>query len=690
MKKSKLIICGALASLLAQPICAGEVKILRENYLNSNPACPNTEVGYWVNEKNEYGKYKWNITGGYFIYMGEKKTEIFEYNRSRVSVKWNKVKSMHGEAPKGTITLKVYSKYNPDRIIDEDKKEQEIKCLDGIIPANLETKKTDLSYERHTIKVFGEPLYYPGVKYYNGMLYPVNRYEWKVPNGWLVKGAKKTESGTFISNSYVVDIVTDDKNSGDVMVRGISSDCIFSDDYSEYSWPLKFTRYGLGIVDYPAKIIAGKINTFSVKVTPIKGAEYEWQAPAGWSINNGSNIFKGSQDSISVKTGICMTSEKIKVRYKDAKGTYSNWRVIPSKMVSPSIIIPSEIEQYIPASFSLDIPDENVKSVTWYINSDTKHIYDVYNKSAIQTSFYEAGDVSLSAELILKGCSDTIQIPTAYINVQKSPIVISSPIRRVCNNPVTFSLKGLPPNVPMGWFTSPDLEIISQEGYSITVKRNSSMKTMYEECFVAADIGEPYNCTVVQEGIIVWNSGIFRTNDLIEVSRIKKEFVSDRYEYTAKPKGDWLYWLPMGPTWKAHGNNINVLMNDGTYIVFEGPSEVWIEVNLVNQCGESMKIVHDLSDNGNNNGPFYFSLTPNPATNTVGVNIEEINMTRSLQKTMKSPSYQIQLWSSYGLIKQVSTDQKNYQLDLSNLSAGLYYVHVVKDGKRYSQRLIVK
>lgn len=686
MKKSKLIICGALASLLAQPICAGEVKILRENYLNSNPACPNTEVRYWVNEKKEYGRYKWNITGGYFIYMGEKKTEIWEYNRSRVSVKWNKVKSMHGEAPKGTITLKVYSKYNPERIIDGDKKEQEIKCLDGIIPANLETKKTDLSYERHTIKVFGEPLYYPGVKYYNGMLYPVNRYEWKVPNGWLVKGAKKTESGTFISNSYVVDIVTDDKNSGDVMVRGISSDCIFSDDYSEYSWPLKFTRYGLGIVDYPAKIIAGKINTFSVKVTPIKGAEYEWQAPAGWSINNGSNIFKGSKDSISVKTGICMTSEKIKVRYKDAKGTYSNWRVIPSEMVSPSIIIPSEIEQYIPASFSLDIPDENIDSVTWNIGGEVK---TVYNKSAVQIGPRWSGDVSAEAEVWLKECNDLI-ISTTDIKVGKSSTYISCPTRNICDDPVTFSLEGLPSNAPVKWSASPDIEIISQKDYSVTLRHSSSIGTMYPEGFIIANIGAPYNFSLKQEGLIAWKSGTYRTNDLIEVRRTKKEFVSDRYVYTALLKGDILYRLPMGPTWSADGNDINVLMNDGTCIIFEGSSEIWVKVDFINPCGNHTNILHHFIDNENNDNFSYFSLTPNPATNTVGVNIEEINMTRSLQKTMKSPSYQIQLWSSYRLIKQVSTDQKNYQLDLSNLSAGLYYVHVVKDGKRYSQRLIVK
>ena len=89
-----------------------------------------------------------------------------------------------------------------------------------------------------------------------------------------------------------------------------------------------------------------------------------------------------------------------------------------------------------------------------------------------------------------------------------------------------------------------------------------------------------------------------------------------------------------------------------------------------------------------------FSLSPNPATTSVTITMDETKLLNvNTQKTVTNPKagyWQIQLWNSFGLIKTLQTDQKKYQLDLSGLSPGFYYVLVIRDGKTYRRQLMVQ
>ena len=89
-----------------------------------------------------------------------------------------------------------------------------------------------------------------------------------------------------------------------------------------------------------------------------------------------------------------------------------------------------------------------------------------------------------------------------------------------------------------------------------------------------------------------------------------------------------------------------------------------------------------------------FSLSPNPVTTSVTITMDETKLLNSnIQRTVTNPksgNWQIQLWSSFGLIKQVETDQTSYQLDLTGVPPGFYYVHVIKDGQTYRRQLVVQ
>ena len=58
--------------------------------------------------------------------------------------------------------------------------------------------------------------------------------------------------------------------------------------------------------------------------------------------------------------------------------------------------------------------------------------------------------------------------------------------------------------------------------------------------------------------------------------------------------------------------------------------------------------------------------------------------------SLLTSSYEIQRWSSSGLVKQVETYQKSYQLELTGVPPGFYYVHVIKDGQTQRRQLVVQ
>lgn len=207
--------------------------------------------------------------------------------------------------------------------------------------------------------------------------------------------------------------------------------------------------------------------------------------------------------------------------------------------------------------------------------------------------------------------------------------------------------------------------------------------------YIQVHIGHPYNTVLRKEGLISWVSGTNRTDELIEVRRTS-QFTDERPCYQAMLKGDLLYsgLRGAGPIGTVSGENVNVLFNDGTYIVYEGPSDVWITVDIPNPCGEMTTIVHHFVDSGDSNN--YFSLSPNPATNFVNINFLGNEKISKRLRGVETPFVQIQLWEINGLIKQVRTTQADYVLDLAGVPKGIYYIRVIKNGQRFHQPLIVK
>lgn len=88
-----------------------------------------------------------------------------------------------------------------------------------------------------------------------------------------------------------------------------------------------------------------------------------------------------------------------------------------------------------------------------------------------------------------------------------------------------------------------------------------------------------------------------------------------------------------------------------------------------------------------------FTLYPTPASGFVMLRInEEENeaVTPSRSNLTDNKPYQIQLWSDHGLLRTLHTSGREVRIPLDGLQPGLYFVHLLKDGRTYKQKLQVR
>lgn len=149
------------------------------------------------------------------------------------------------------------------------------------------------------------------------------------------------------------------------------------------------------------------------------------------------------------------------------------------------------------------------------------------------------------------------------------------------------------------------------------------------------------------------------------------------YTWSNQGSSSFTSWTPNGATVTVYAKNPN--------------SNISLKCTASNPCySESKTYYFTTSDITIEN----VILTPNPASEFTVVDFtEELTSefgTITTESTADAEEYEIQLYSSYGLVKSIQTNQKNYQLSLSGIPAGFYYIHVLKNGKTYRKQLIVK
>ncbi len=119
------------------------------------------------------------------------------------------------------------------------------------------------------------------------------------------------------------------------------------------------------------------------------------------------------------------------------------------------------------------------------------------------------------------------------------------------------------------------------------------------------------------------------------------------------------------------------------------PPSFMIEIRALNKCGWTdwkRLLAYAVSS-----GACPFSLSPNPATDAVTLQLMETDEVSGLSVLSTDRStYEIQLWSGMTMLRSFRTDEPTFQIPMAGLPAGLYFVRVIKDGQTYTQKLIKK
>lgn len=682
MKTKYLYLCFLFLTPLSA-LCQKIVPILKDSYLTSNVACPNTDYEYWINTDSNYGKYEWKITGSSFRYSRNLVKEINAFYVSSVTVIWDNVKSVNGSVPKGNITLKVYNTHDPKNVLVTGNLEQKIKSLNDLLPDNLVSVPENATIPRgiQTVKVYLKtPLNFPGIEFPNGMPVPVTIYEWKIPSGWNPKtGESPSSSGTYYTDSPVIELTTDENSEGDVIVRGVN-DCPSSNDFSAYSWPIKLTRSGLMLGDYPKTVPFNESNTYTFSVSQPSSGTFEWRAPIGWKINGGGNILVAG-NTVSITTGTCYTEEKVQV------GLYTNGEVtnltnFPTIIVPPSINIPTgEIIQYQNNTFSLNIPNDNIESVEWFVNDLS--VGTVTNSSTLIFPINISGKVTVSAKLIISGCS-AFTIPEVEVDVTKAPDIAIGGSSTICHQE-TYNLLNLPPtDISVQWTTSPNITIISGQGTSSALL-SKSVSGNYGQGTISADV--LLNGTSIAKATRIID--YVGTPVVTSVSGQGYVNAGESASYTANPS---IIGSDIQYKWYVFPSTVSTsAWNNTNYITFHQAGTYNVSCQIISQCGSGTAAYTTVTVTGSGG----YRVYSNPSTNLVTVKIPEdteigVIYNQNDNKKTVSDNYEIQLWNSAGILRSFFTTQKTYQFSVSHLPNGLYFVHIIQGDKIVYRKQFLK
>lgn len=641
----------------------------------------------------------WRVTNGSFSETNPYDTIRSTPNKSIV-VYWKDVKCTTNSLPKGTLNIEGQMTVNGVTQSVKGEKEVKIKSVNNMSLGVLKANTPRISMGRDTIYV---SLPSEEINYY-GTTEKIKNFEWTLPEGWEISTGS---TGVFISGSTRFNIITDEFSNGEIKVRALNNCNGDNLEKSLYS-TVEITREYKPTA-FPLTVPFGQNYSATYTVPLVLGSTYEWQAPVGWEIEGGSNVFTGvNRNSVQIISSFCPSSEKIKVQL--TKGSeISSWIEFPTTVALPAITPPptGEIKQYQPAIFSLDMPDDNIASVEWLVNGTSAGV--ATNTSSLSFRINESGMVKIAAKLTLEGCSP-VSIPEIEVDVAKAPDPVISGPTTVCDE-ATYTIDhfdDLPAGASVEWKNNVEIERISHQGRSSATFR----KIKNGQSTVRAVITIGSNSIPLSQSVSV---GVPYRPWVHKGSTIYKGSSAD-YTMCIGQGTTSLYLMFINPdnsadvrSWEVtktiNPNNFS-LVQDGTYLYVNPLKKDGgaFTVTSRNECGVSEAMTIYLTIETCEDGPipidppslpiFDFIISPNPATDMVSVELREeqpstdgVSTQRATTK-VSSGSYEIELWNMGSMLKRFTTNQPVYQISVSELPAGIYFMRVIKDGKTYTKKLI--
>ncbi len=285
--------------------------------------------------------------------------------------------------------------------------------------------------------------------------------------------------------------------------------------------------------------------------------------------------------------------------------------------------------------------------------------------------------------------SDKATVTTASL-----PVILGNSV--LCSGNYTYSIGNLLPGYTITW--SSQLTRVSAQGSNPCTFNTSKMGDTY----IKATLTDSYSTSVALKSKTIWVgkaspidiqlkdrfTGMpkfvlckYDPNDVDAVHVSAEAFIDDWQWSVTSASIDYL---------NPYGDNSKVTIRPTSTSSFS------VKLKAHNTCGWTDWV--PLSVDVISCGGMFMSMSPNPASETLNIEVMEENSTLA-PATMSTYSveseepeyYEIQIWSERkGLVKKQKLKGKKNQIDISSLKPGLYFVHLIYNDKVVKKQLIVE
>lgn len=312
------------------------------------------------------------------------------------------------------------------------------------------------------------------------------------------------------------------------------------------------------------------------------------------------------------------------------------------------------------------------RPLTWKVSDNSFSITSTTNTSAV------IGSTIAKSAILTVASGNTYPLKKRLLSTCN--LSVSGP-STVCDQ-ATFTINNLPPGATVQWSASnSNLTFLSgQSSASGVFKKNGNGLCDIKATILAGGQSHP------AKPLEVWCG-----KPIIRQITGKQHFPqggTGTFRAILENKGNVIYHWSVNPSVP--------ITSSGSYAYITFPSinkDYHITLTVTNSCGSTESNYFVATGE---NEPF--SIYPNPASDMVTVQLpdEPLKSAMSLNwetegvinKPANSGVYEIQLWSASSMVRRFTTDQPMYQISVSGLPAGIYFVRVIKDGETHTKKLI--
>ncbi|MBO4596827.1 MAG: zinc-dependent metalloprotease [Bacteroidaceae bacterium] len=256
------------------------------------------------------------------------------------------------------------------------------------------------------------------------------------------------------------------------------------------------------------------------------------------------------------------------------------------------------------------------------------------------------------------------------------------------NDMVSFSIPTLPQYTNVYWSTS-NSEILDIwcHGYS-EGSHTATFKTVgHGECYIYAKFNytkDTYPLHFVTDSILV-NSGVPDAPTITGWPRRKEFLANTRYDiYVSYPTNqqvcetEWILRENLLPVDRGNSNHIWFVTGS------DGDIDLKVRVRNAHGWSEYTHVRGYVTAKSAKPGE------PGKITSAPREHTMMLSSVKKVASVVKNDEYEIQLWNTNRMVRNVKSLQPSYDFDTENLSSGVYVVKVIKDGKVISSKKIIK